>query len=152
MTFFQRNEAATQRAHELIPYTDFIGLEVGEDDHGNSLFALPFAEQNIGNFFLPALHGGLIGGFMESCAVLFLYNHAQMSELPKMVDFSLDYLRSGKSETSYGKCVLTRQGSRITNVAIEVWQNNPDKPIAMARTHFQMPPQQKTNPHKPYSA
>ena len=128
----------TAEAAKLIPYTEFIGLQCGESN-GHPLFALPYKRENIGNIFLPALHGGMLGGFIESCAVLFLYHQAGLAELPKMIDFSLDYLRSGKPETTYARCSLTRQGSRIANVAVEAWQSDSAKPIVVARCHFQMP-------------
>ena len=125
----------TAEAAKLIPYTEFIGLQCGESN-GHPLFALPYKRENIGNIFLPALHGGMLGGFIESCAVLFLYRQTGLAELPKMIDLSIDYLRSGKPETTYA---LTRQGSRIANVAVEAWQSDPAKPIVVARCHFQMP-------------
>lgn len=128
----------TAEAAKLIPYTAFIGLQCGESN-GHPLFALPYKRENIGNIFLPALHGGMLGGFIESCAVLFLYRQAGLAELPKMIDLSIDYLRSGKPETTYARCSLTRQGSRIANVAVEAWQSAPAKPIVVARCHFQMP-------------
>ena len=128
----------TAEAAELIPYNGFIGLQCGESN-GTPLFALPYKRENIGNVFLPALHGGMLGGFIESCAVLFLYRQAGLAELPKMIDLSIDYLRSGKPETTYARCSLTRQGGRIANVAVEAWQSDPAKPIVVARCHFQMP-------------
>ena len=137
-TPFTLSPERTAEAAELIPYSGFIGLQCGESD-GHPLFALPYKRENIGNVFLPALHGGMLGGFIESCAVLFLSRHAGLTELPKMIDFSLDYLRSGKPETTYARCALTRQGSRIANVAVEAWQSDPAKPIVVARCHFQMP-------------
>lgn len=133
-------EDYTQKAHALMPYTKFIGLDVVANAQGQILFRLPFKEENIGNTRLPALHGGLIGGFLESASVLFLYAAAELEALPKMVDFSLDYLRSGKPETLYARCAITRQGSRIAHVAIEAWQSAPDKPVATARAHFLLPP------------
>lgn len=137
-TLFTLSRELTAEAADLIPYTGFIGLQCGESN-GNPLFALPYKRENIGNVFLPALHGGMLGGFIESCAVLFLYRQAGLAELPKMIDFSLDYLRSGKPEITYARCSLTRQGSRIANVAVEAWQSDSAKPIVVARCHFQMP-------------
>lgn len=136
---FEADNTLSQWAHQVMPYSAFIGLQVGRDAHGEILFALPFSPQNIGNVFLPALHGGLIGGFLESAAALFLRHHAALDTMPKIVDFSLDYLRSGKPETCYARCILTRQGSRIANVAIEGWQADSMKPVAVARVHFLMP-------------
>ena len=135
---FHADAELIAKSATLMPYAAFIGLQTGTDAESR-LYALPYRPDLIGNIFLPALHGGLIGGFMESCAALYLYEQAQLSELPKMIDFSLDYLRSAKAETAYARCILTRQGSRITNIAVEAWQADESKPFAVARCHFQMP-------------
>ncbi len=139
MNDFHHQPKLTEAAHEAMPYSSFIGLEVWLNQQGLPLFHLPFRHSNIGNTFAPALHGGLIGGFIESAAALFVQQHNQLQEMPKMVDFSLDYLRSGKPESCFAQCTLTRQGSRIANVAVEVWQSERNKPIATARAHFLMP-------------
>jgi phosphatidylethanolamine-binding protein (PEBP) family uncharacterized protein len=57
-------------------------------------------------------------------------------ETPKIVDFSLDYLRPGRAQTLYAKCEITKQGKRVANVLIEAWQEDRRKPVAVARAHF----------------
>ncbi|MDO5638412.1 MAG: PaaI family thioesterase [Neisseria sp.] len=135
---FSPDDARNAATAKLMPYAAFIGLQTGTDAAGRC-YALPYKPGLIGNIFLPALHGGLIGGFMESCAALYLHEQAGLRELPKMIDFSLDYLRPARAETAYARCILTRQGSRITNIAVEAWQADEAKPFAVARCHFQMP-------------
>ena len=139
MNTFTLNTKLTTAAHKTMPYAAFINLEICNDTEGNLIFILPFQESNIGNVLFPALHGGLTGGFIESAAALFLQHSFEMTELPKMINFSLDYLRSGKPETAYARCTLTRNGSRIANIAIKTWQQDENKPFAAARAHFQMP-------------
>jgi acyl-coenzyme A thioesterase PaaI-like protein len=85
---------------------------------------------------LPALHGGLIGGFLENAALLHLIWHRESLEAPKIVDFSLDYLRSGRSQTLFARCEITKQGKRVAHVLIEAWQEDRRKPVAVARAHF----------------
>ena len=52
-----------------IPYARFLGVRM--ELHGDEMTAvLPFAPHLIGNPTLPALHGGVIGAFMEMTAVL----------------------------------------------------------------------------------
>src|SRR5690554_986465 len=71
-----------------IPYAQFIGLKfqrLGQD----ILFQLPANTDNIGNPILPAIHGGVIGGFMELAASLQLVMTMDSVALPKIVDFSL---------------------------------------------------------------
>ncbi len=140
MNAFIFDQALTEKAYEIMPYAAFIGLRMGyEEEKQQLLFHLPFREMLIGNTMLPALHGGLIGGFMECAAALFLQYHGALENLPKMVDFSLDYLRSGKPVDTYAGCILTRPGSRIANLAVKAWQQDAAQPIAVGRAHFLMP-------------
>jgi acyl-coenzyme A thioesterase PaaI-like protein len=55
---------------------------------------------------------------------------------PKIIDFSLDYLRAGMDQDTYAFCRVTRQGGRVANVEVQAWQTDRDKPIALARAHF----------------
>lgn len=120
---------------EQIPYARLLGVEMREED-GELLFVLPFQDANVGNTQLPALHGGVIGGFMENAALLHLMWARESLEVPKTVDFSLDYLRSGKAQTLYAQCEITKQGKRVANVMMTAWQDDKSKPIAVARAHF----------------
>ena len=86
---------------ETIPYAKLLGVEFEETGEDSLLFRLPFYEHNIGNTLLPALHGGLIGGFLENAGLIHLMWVRATLEPPKVVDISFDYLRSGKPETLY---------------------------------------------------
>ena len=137
MDTFILDEKLTEKTYQQIPYAKFIGLRVGYDRALQQiLFHLPFKEMLIGNTLLPAIHGGLTGGFMESCAATFLQLNAQLDKPPKTVDFSLDYLRFAKAADLYATCSLTRKGSRISHVTVRAWQKSPDYPVALGRVHF----------------
>ena len=135
-----------QQAHErgdyasllhLIPYAKLIGIEcsrLGDE----LLFRLPANKDNIGNPLLPAIHGGVIAGFMELAAALHLVVFTGSPGVPKIIDFSLDYLRAGQFRDTYAKCQVCRQGRRVANVAITAWQSTAAEPIATARAHFKI--------------
>lgn len=131
-----RDEKRFAEVIAAVPYARLMGVECGEDAAGELLFSLPFYERNVGNTTLPALHGGLIGGFLENAALLHLMWNRESLEVPKIVDFSLDYLRSGKAQTLYAQCEITKQGKRVAHVLIEAWQEDRKKPVAVARAHF----------------
>jgi len=117
------------------PYARQIGMKLALVD--NELrFSLPFHEHNIGNDQLPALHGGLIGGFMEMAAIMHLLWIRESSTIPRTVDFSIDYLRPGLARELFADCSVTKHGQQIANVQVSVWQESPDKPVAVARAHF----------------
>lgn len=118
-----------------IPYAGYIGLQC--ERFGDDLvFRLPRKEQNLGNPLLPAIHGGVIGGFMEVSAAIYLMMSQDTFRMPRIVDFSLDYLRAGLDRETYAECHLTRQGNRVANVMITAWQKSRREPIATARAHF----------------
>lgn len=121
----------------MIPYADLIGIECCRDGD-DLLFRLPANPDNIGNPLLPAIHGGVIAGFMELSAALYLLIFSESASIPKIIDFSIDYLRAGLYRDTWTRCQLWRQGKRVTNVAITAWQADPNEPIATARAHFKI--------------
>ncbi|BBP58005.1 PaaI family thioesterase [Pseudomonas sp. St316] len=129
-----------------IPYAQLIGVECtrqGDD----LLFRLPANKDNIGNPLLPAIHGGVIAGFMELAAAVHLLIATGTPGIPKIIDFSLDYLRTGQFRDTYAKCQVWRQGRRVANVAITAWQGAEAEPIATARAHFKI--QEPSKPASP---
>lgn len=120
---------------EKIPYAKLIGIEslsIGDD----FIFKLPMNDDNLGNPTLPAIHGGVMGGFMETAGVLYVMMFSKEFRVPKVVDFSIDYLSPGRHCDSFARCEVVRQGRKIANVSITAWQSQIEKPIATARTHF----------------
>ena len=140
--FKTRLEQAHERGNyeallDLIPYARLIGIECTRQGD-ELLFRLPANKDNIGNPILPALHGGVIAGFMELSAALHLLVFTGVPGLPKIIDFSLDYLRAGQFRDTYAQCQVWRQGRRVANVAITAWQGTCAEPIATARAHFKI--------------
>lgn len=125
-----------ERLAEFVPYAKLIGVSFTEQPDGSLLFSLQFRPDNIGNALLPALHGGVIAAFMEHSATLQLLWNMESTTLPKIIDFSIDYLRPGRPETLYAQCSVVRQGQRVANVAVNAWQGSPERVVATARMHF----------------
>jgi uncharacterized protein (TIGR00369 family) len=122
-----------------IPYARFIGLAI--DRKGDELTTiLPFARTLIGNPLKPALHGGVIGAFLEMTAILKLVADSTSVSLPKTIDINVDYLRSGRPADTYARAVVWRLGRRVANVRAEAWQEAHDKPIAALHGHFLVTP------------
>ncbi|WP_312936681.1 PaaI family thioesterase [Stutzerimonas nitrititolerans] len=122
---------------QMVPYARLIGIQclrLGDE----MVFRLPGNQDNIGNPTLPALHGGVIAGFMEHAAMLHLLMFMGSPHLPKIIDFSIDYLRAGLYRDTFAACQVWRQGRRVANVAVTAWQTNQAEPIATARCHFKV--------------
>jgi len=130
-----RKDASPQQIVDFIPYSSFIGAQA-KMDGDQVLYWLEKRASNIGNPSLPAIHGGVIGGFLELAAAIEILYSLDVGTVPKVVDFSLDYLRPGRYKTTYATCNVLRQGKKLVNVTASAWQDSPDKLIATARCHF----------------
>jgi uncharacterized protein (TIGR00369 family) len=117
-----------------IPYVAHLGVRA--ELHGDQMTAvLPFSPHLIGNPMLPALHGGVIGGFMELTAVIQLSLQSGEAH-PKPIDVTVEYLRSGRPADTFARAEVKKVGRRIANVQVEAWQDHRAKPIAALRGHF----------------
>lgn len=151
----QRRDAALEALVAGMPYTRFLGVRF--DRRGDELTAiLPFSEHLIGNPTLPALHGGATAAFLEVTAIIGLswsmlwqelesgrinpedVAEGKLPRLPKTIDLTVDYLRSGLPRDAYARAIVTRSGRRYASVRAEAWQDNRARPIAMATGHFRM--------------
>ena len=120
---------------DRVPYAGFLGIQVQARGREIS-FLLPAADDNVGNPMLPALHGGAVAGFMEQSAIIYLLLEMGEPRVPKTIDFTVDYLRSGHLRDTWADCRVTRLGRRIANVHVSAWQQRQSEPIAIARSHF----------------
>lgn len=118
-----------------IPYAGFLGLKAEFTPLG--LFCtMPFSERIIGNPVLPAIHGGVTGAFLENTALVVLMAEADTPALPKTINITVEYLRSGRPVETYAAGVITRHGRRVANVRVDAWQEDRLHPIAVASAHF----------------
>lgn len=122
-----------------IPYARFLGMSVGESD-GHPLSILAYSDKIVGNPALPAIHGGVIGAFLETAAIFQLLWEQETLQLPKTITVTVDYLRSAGPEDTFAKGVVTKLGARIANVRVEAWQSGPDRPVATANANFLVTP------------
>ncbi|MDF3853655.1 PaaI family thioesterase [Paracoccus sp. P2] len=139
-----------------VPYIRWLGI--GFDRRGDELTAvLPFDEKLIGNPMLPAIHGGVTAAFLEVTAIVELTWTAiwedmeqgriapdaavpeSLPRLPKTIDFTVDYLRSGLPRDAYARARVVRSGRRYASVHVEAWQDQRQKLFAQATGHFLMP-------------
>ncbi|MFA5120061.1 PaaI family thioesterase [Zavarzinia sp.] len=128
-----------RRLMQAIPFARFLGVTGALDDGGRIVAQMPFAEQLIGNARLPALHGGTIGAFLEMTAIAQLIADMAEPGIPKTIDITIDYLRSGRPRDTFARAVVAKHGRRIANVRVEAWQEDPARPIATAHGHFLLP-------------
>lgn len=148
-----RRDAALRRLVEGVPYIAYLGVQF--DRRGDELTALlPFREDLIGNPLLPALHGGATAAFLEIASIVelawsSLWEGMEAGRidpaapgpvvLPKTIDFTVDYLRTGLPRDAYARARVNRSGRRYASVHVEAWQDNRARLFAQATGHFLMP-------------
>ena len=118
-----------------VPYCAWLGLTARIED-GALILDMPFDPKLIGNPILPALHGGVVGSLLETAAIVQTIWETGAAKLPKPVDITIDYLRSGRAVESHARAWLARQGRRGVSARAEMWQEDPAKPVASFRGHF----------------
>ena len=122
------------------PYAGFIGMDVEIED-GRPLTILRKDSGNIGNPFVPMIHGGAVGALLEHAALMQLFFELELGldRRPKIVNISIDYLRPCLLEDTFARGVIIRQGRRVANVRVEAWQSDRDRLVAAAHAHFLLP-------------
>ena len=120
---------------EVIPYTRVLGIGV-ENTTGEVLCRMRYTPMLIGNSSIPALHGGTLGGLMESAAIFELLLRTQEERVPKIISITVDFLRSGRPQDTLAKASITRLGRRVANLQVQAWQEDRSKPIASANALF----------------
>lgn len=152
----QRRDAALDALVGGIPYIQFLGITF--ERRGDELTGvLNYSDKLIGNPMLPAIHGGVTAAFLETTALIELgwkrvweesesgrldvsdLTAGNLPRLPKTIDFTVDYLRSGMPRDAYARARVNRSGRRYASVHVEAWQDNRARLFAQATGHFLMP-------------
>ena len=123
------------RILEAIPYARFLGVEV-EQVEGRLECVLPFRNELVGNPRLPAVHGGVLGAFLELTALLRLIDESGTDRVPKPITFSIDYLRSAGPHTTRARAEIFKLGRRIANVRVVAWQDDRTRPVVAGNGKF----------------
>jgi acyl-coenzyme A thioesterase PaaI-like protein len=73
---------------------------------------------------------------LEMAAIFHLLWEMDTDTVPKIVNITVDYLRSARPLDVIASAKVTKQGRRMVNVFIEAWQDDRAKPVATANAHF----------------
>lgn len=120
---------------QRVPYVRFLGMRV--ELAGDEMTAvLPFADHLVGNPMIPALHGGVVGAFLELTALAQISLAQPGLKVPKTVDINIDYLRPAGPQDTFARATVRKIGRRVANVQVEAWQDSRAKPVAGLTGHF----------------
>lgn len=120
---------------DRIPYARFLGLTSGQE--GDVLtVTMPFADRLIGNPMLPALHGGATAALLELTAVAQVALSYPRLRLPRPINVTVAYLRTGRPADVVARARISKAGRRVAHVLAEAWQEDETQPIASLTAHF----------------
>ena len=118
-----------------LPYARFLGLRTQLNGDDLSV-VMPFADHLIGNPMLPALHGGSTAALLEMTAVAQVSLSYPRLRLPRPINVTVAYLRSGRPTDVFAQAHINKAGRRVAHVTAEAWQERRDQPIASLTAHF----------------
>ena len=118
-----------------LPYARFLGLRTQLNGDDLSV-VMPFADHLIGNPMLPALHGGSTAALLEMTAVAQVSLSYPRLRLPRPINVTVAYLRSGRPTNVFAQAHINKAGRRVAHVTAEAWQERRDQPIASLTAHF----------------
>jgi uncharacterized protein (TIGR00369 family) len=118
-----------------LPYARFLGLKTFVSGDEVTVI-MPFADKLIGNPMLPALHGGSTAALLEMTAMAQLALAFPSPRLPRPINVTVSYLRTGRPIDVFARARISRAGRRLAHVQAEAWQEERSQPIASLTAHF----------------
>ncbi len=120
---------------DAVPYARYLGMSAKLQE-GRLITRLPFRESNLGNPMRRAIHGGVVGAFLDLSGTFQLWWDLEGLSGPRCVSCTVDYLRSAGPRDVLAASLVTRLGRRVASVRVEAWQERRDRPIAHGHAHF----------------
>jgi uncharacterized protein (TIGR00369 family) len=123
---------------ETSPYAQTMGFTAERDADGRLVIAMPYSDGVRGR---PGfVHGGALAGLLESVAYATLSEALGADDRPhiKPVNLTATYMRGAVEATTYARATIERLGKRVANIDAVAWQDDPDKPVAIAQINVML--------------
>lgn len=118
-----------------MPYARFLGIETSQEPTG-LVTRMAFRQPLVGNPRLPAIHGGVVGAFLEMAAIIEVIHETHGERIPRPINFNVNYLRSAGPADCTARAEVVKLGKRVTHVRVVGWQDDPSKPFASGYGNF----------------
>lgn len=122
----------------LSPYAQTMGFQSERDADGRLIIAMPYSDGVKGR---PGfVHGGALAGLLETVAYVTLADALGEDDKPllKPVNMTATYMRGALETTTYARATIERLGKRIANIEAVAWQDDPEKPVAIAQINVML--------------
>ncbi len=120
---------------EASPFTSWLGLQVHAAPTGLEAI-LPFEEKNVGNPFIRSLHGGIVSAALECGGGLLAARLHGLDRIQRPASISISYLRSTADRDLNIQVLPIKTGRRLLFLTAKAWQDDDDKPVAIATMTF----------------
>ena len=117
----------------LTPYAHSLGIRLERWEGDTPVLAVDFGEEVEGR--PEHYHGGATSGLLETAAYAALRARLEDRDEAvqlKPINITVQFLAAAKAQTLYARARITKLGRRNANVAVEAWQDDPDRPRATA--------------------
>ena len=118
------------------PYARTMGFETGRDAAGRLTLSLPYSDEAMGR---PGfVHGGALAGLLETIAFVTLAERFDADDRPRIkpVNVTVSFLRGATEQTTHARASVERLGKRVAYVEAVAWQDDPEKPVAIAQLNL----------------
>lgn len=128
----------------LPAYAETIGVRLDSWDGNMPVLAIDYSNHICGN---PGMfHGGAVGGLLEMAAVAAL--EADMGARQQQgrltpVNSTVEYLRPAGEQRAFASATIIRAGRRFANIQARLWQESPEKPVAVSLVNILIAPGEK---------
>ena len=120
------------------PYAKTMNFTTNRDVEGRLIISMPFGDDVIGR---PGfVHGGALAGLLETVAYQTLAEALGADDQPilKPVNMTATYMRGAVETITHARATIERLGKRIANIEAVAWQEDPDKPVAIAQINVML--------------
>lgn len=137
MDSLARLHAIAEHFLNAIPHCRECGLHAERIAAGDVQVGLPYRDAWIGDIERGVLHTGIVTLLVDSTCSLAVLTALAQPEGIATLDLRMDYLRpSVKNEDLHCRAECYRLTTHIAFVRAEVWQTDPDQPVAVSQASF----------------
>jgi uncharacterized protein (TIGR00369 family) len=122
----------------LSPYAQTMGFVASRDSEGRLILTMPYGEDKRGR---PGfVHGGALAGLLETVAFLTLSDALGQEDRPQLkpVNVTTTFMRGAIELPTHARATIERLGRRVANIEAMAWQDDPNKPVAMAQMNVML--------------
>lgn len=113
-------------------FLEWLDIQDSSDEEG--VYVLPYSRRIVGHPLVGHAHGGIIGAFLESAALLHLQR--TLGRTPRSINTTAAFHRYAGAQPLQARVQLIRSGSRIAAVRVEGWQSGHPASTAQLTGHF----------------